>query len=108
VGMRAIFRGVERAFHPERAQGFQGDIQYELEGQRDTFRWVVRVQDGRAVAMPGSAPAPAVTLRMTVPTFGRILSQELQPGLALMEGKLGIEGDHTLAARIGSMFAPEA
>ena len=107
IGMRAVFRGVQRAFHPDRAQGFQGDIQYVLEGSRESFRWVVRVQDGRAVAGPGSAQAPAVTLRMSVPTFGRILSQELQPGLALMEGKLGIEGDHTVAARIGYIFAPE-
>jgi alkanesulfonate monooxygenase SsuD/methylene tetrahydromethanopterin reductase-like flavin-dependent oxidoreductase (luciferase family)/putative sterol carrier protein len=108
VVLQAIFRGVERSFHPDRADGFQGDIQYELSGERAAHRWVVRVHDGRAEARPGSAPAPAVTLRMSVPTFGRIVSQELQPGLALMEGKLGVEGDHTLAARIGYMFAPEA
>ena len=105
--MRAIFRAIERSFHPERADGFRGDIQYELSGQRATHRWVVSVHDGRAVSRPGSAANPAVTLRMSVPTFGRILSQELLPGLALMEGKLAVEGDHTVAARIGYMFAPE-
>jgi hypothetical protein len=108
AGMRMIFRGVERSFHPERAEGFRGDIQYEVAGERTTHRWVVSVLDGRAEARPGSAPAPAVTLRMSVPTFGRIVSQELQPGLALMEGKLAVEGNIDVAARIGTMFAPES
>ncbi len=106
AAMRAIFRAVERSFHPERADGFAGDIQYELAGRRETHVWVVRVGDGQAEARPGPAPSPAVTLRMSVPTFGRILAQELQPGLALMEGKLAVEGDHTVAARVGYMFQP--
>jgi alkanesulfonate monooxygenase SsuD/methylene tetrahydromethanopterin reductase-like flavin-dependent oxidoreductase (luciferase family)/putative sterol carrier protein len=103
--LRAIFKGMERSFRPEGAQGFTGGIQYDLSGRDGSRRWNVRVDGARAVAGPGTIPSPAVTLRMSVPTFARILSQELEPGRAFLEGKLQVEGDLYLASRLGQMFS---
>ncbi len=47
-GLRIMFKGMERAFVPEKAAGFTGEIQYELTGARNGIgEWVVRVDGGQ-------------------------------------------------------------
>jgi putative sterol carrier protein len=102
--LRTIFRGMARSFRPQGARGFTGDVQYELTGTNGVRPWTIRVEDGRAEARPGNAGSPAVLLRMDVPTFARLLSGELEPGRAFLEGKIVVEGDLSVAARLGEMF----
>ena len=78
AGLRIIFKGMERAFVPEKANGFTGEVQYELTGRATGQRdWVVRIEDGqRATAEPGARRAiPSVTFRTSVPTFARIAAR---------------------------------
>ncbi|HEX8054888.1 MAG TPA: LLM class flavin-dependent oxidoreductase [Thermoleophilaceae bacterium] len=108
VALRLVFGGMERAFVPERAEGFEGAIQYELESQRGTRRWHVEIADGRAVARPGATSDPEVTLRAQVPVFARIFARELNPAQALLAGDLAVEGDFMVAGRIGYMFGEDS
>ena len=106
TGLRLVFAGMARRFAPERAQGFEGDIAYELT-PRDggpPRRWTVSISDGRARARPGASPDPAVTFRTGLGDFVRLIGGELEPGRALMEGRLEVEGDLAIAARVGEMF----
>jgi putative sterol carrier protein len=66
--------------------------------------WTLRVRDGKASAVPGNGGSPAVLLRMALPDFARILGGELHPAAALMQGKIELEGDLRVAARLGEMF----
>jgi alkanesulfonate monooxygenase SsuD/methylene tetrahydromethanopterin reductase-like flavin-dependent oxidoreductase (luciferase family)/putative sterol carrier protein len=104
VALRAIFKGMERSFRPEGARGFTGDIQYDLTARGRTRRWTLHVAGDLAESRPGPAPSPAVTLRMGVATFGHILAGELEPGRAFLEGRIQVEGDLMVAARLGEMF----
>ena len=99
-----IFRGMERQFQPARAGGFQGEIQYVLTTARGEHPWAVDVHDARATARPGRAGSPALTMTMTVPTFARMLTGEIEPGRAWLEGSIQIDGDLPVAARLGDMF----
>ncbi len=45
-----------------------------------------------------------MTLRAEVPVFVRIVARQLQAAKAALEGDLVVEGDLTLAARLGEMF----
>ncbi len=93
-GLRIMFKGMERAFVPEKAHGFTGEIQYELTGARNGIgEWVVRVDGGQATIAPGRAAEPDVTFRMSVPVFARIAAQEIHPAKAMMEGELHVEGN---------------
>ncbi|HEX8076124.1 MAG TPA: LLM class flavin-dependent oxidoreductase [Thermoleophilaceae bacterium] len=103
-GLRIAFGGMERAFVPDKAGGFEGAVQYELQGERGLRTWHVRIEDGRAAARPGTVDDPAVTMRMSVPLFARVLAREVDPAKAMLEGKLAIEGDFNVAARLGEMF----
>ena len=108
-GLRLIFKGMERAFVPERANGFSGEVQYQLTGSNGAKEWVVRIEDGlRAVTGPGHAQNPVVTFRMSIPMFARVASQEVHPAKAMMEGDLEVHGDFEAAGRLGEMFGQDS
>jgi alkanesulfonate monooxygenase SsuD/methylene tetrahydromethanopterin reductase-like flavin-dependent oxidoreductase (luciferase family) len=106
-GLAVIFKGMERAFVPERALGFSGEIQYELGGRDGPRRWTVRIGDGRAAARRGGAAEPAVTLRASVPDFVRLSARQAFAPKLLLEGALEIEGDFALAGRLAEMFGEQ-
>jgi alkanesulfonate monooxygenase SsuD/methylene tetrahydromethanopterin reductase-like flavin-dependent oxidoreductase (luciferase family)/putative sterol carrier protein len=107
-GLRVMFKGMERAFVPEKSNGFKGEVQYELTGARNgNSEWVVRVDGERATVAPGRAANPVVTFRMSVPVFARIAAEEIHPAKAMMEGQLEVEGDFEAAARLGEMFGAD-
>jgi putative sterol carrier protein len=108
LALRVVFGGMERSFVPDRAEGFEGAIQYELRSSRGTRTWHVRVRDGRASARPGAADDPSVTLRAGVPVFARLFARELNPAKALLEGDLEVEGDFQIASKVGYMFGEDA
>jgi alkanesulfonate monooxygenase SsuD/methylene tetrahydromethanopterin reductase-like flavin-dependent oxidoreductase (luciferase family) len=108
VTQKAIFAAMARAYVPEVAAGFEGEIVYELtrssNGRRTPDVWTLRVRDGRATAVQAGGAAPAVLVRLPLPDFARIVSGELHPAAALMDGRMELEGDLRVAARLGEMF----
>jgi alkanesulfonate monooxygenase SsuD/methylene tetrahydromethanopterin reductase-like flavin-dependent oxidoreductase (luciferase family) len=106
-GLGVIFKGMERAFDPEKARGFEGEIQYELRGRDGPRSWTVRIGDGRAVVRRGPAGDAAVTLRTSVPNFVRLAAGEAFPPKLLLEGALVIEGDFAVAGRLPEMFGDQ-
>ena len=45
AGLRVIFKGMERAFVPAKANGFSGEFQYELTGRNGDREWFARAAD---------------------------------------------------------------
>jgi alkanesulfonate monooxygenase SsuD/methylene tetrahydromethanopterin reductase-like flavin-dependent oxidoreductase (luciferase family) len=103
-GLPVIFKGMERAFVPGQAKGFEGEILYELRGRDGSRSWTIRIGDGRASARRGEARDPAVTIRASVPDFVRVAAREAFPPKLLLDGTLVIEGDFAVASRLGEMF----
>jgi alkanesulfonate monooxygenase SsuD/methylene tetrahydromethanopterin reductase-like flavin-dependent oxidoreductase (luciferase family) len=108
AGLWLIFKGMERAFRPQAAQGFEGDVEYELAGRRGTEHWTVRIAGGRARARRGRAAQPAVRMCMPAATFARLAARTTSPGKELMDGVLTVEGDFAVAARLGEMFSEQS
>jgi putative sterol carrier protein len=103
-GLRLLFKGMESSFAPEAARGFSGEILYALRSSRGDRSWTVSIDGARATAEQRDAVAPVVTLRADVPVFVRIAAGQLDPGKAALDGRLEIEGDFSVAARLGEMF----
>jgi alkanesulfonate monooxygenase SsuD/methylene tetrahydromethanopterin reductase-like flavin-dependent oxidoreductase (luciferase family) len=103
-GLPAIFRGMEAALVPERAEGVAAEVQYELRGRDGVRRWVVAIHDGRAETRRGAAAEPAVTMRASVPDFVRLASREAFAPKLLLERRIEVEGDFLLAGRLDEMF----
>ena len=104
VGLRVLFTGMTQRFVPEKANGFAGELQYELRANGAVKRWVVEIDGKRARARPGTASAPRLTVRIGLADFARIAGEDLDPGKALLTGRMDLEGDFSIAARLGEMF----
>ncbi|HYW87310.1 MAG TPA: LLM class flavin-dependent oxidoreductase [Chloroflexota bacterium] len=103
-GQALIFRGMQRAFLPERAVGVRGTVQYEVRGRRGTQHWVLRIADQRLVVEQAREPRPTVTFRLPAAILARMAAGQTTAGAAAMLGKLQIEGDLKLAAKLGEML----
>jgi alkanesulfonate monooxygenase SsuD/methylene tetrahydromethanopterin reductase-like flavin-dependent oxidoreductase (luciferase family) len=107
LAQRAIFSGMARQFEPKFAYGFEGDIAYELAHHgngKPPSKWTVRVRDGSASAVPGIDGSPAITFKLSVPDFARVLAEEVEPQELMFSGRFDVEGDLALATRVPEMF----
>ena len=109
TGLKVLFGAMAQAYEPDKAAGFSGDLQYDLRrANGDLVSWTVTLGPERASARPGTASAPALTLKLGVVDFVRIAGGDLDPGKALLTGRMDIEGDLAIAARLGEMFGQPA
>jgi len=104
-GLRIVFAAMARAYRPDRAAGWTGDIRYELTDSRGRLRtWTVRCDASRARAREGAQPQPALTIKLGVADFARVAAGELNPAKALLSGRMDLEGDFAVAMRLAAMF----
>jgi hypothetical protein len=104
-GLRFVFAQMARAYRPDRAAGWTGDIRYELTRSDGVQRtWTVSCGPDGARARAGAAPDPALTIRLGVADFLRVAAGELNPVKALLSGRLDLQGDFAVAMRLASMF----
>jgi len=99
--LRLLFGELAARFAPDRAEGFTGDLQFELHGRRP---WVVSIGPGGARAWPGTAAQPALTLVLGVADLARVATGELDPVRAILDGRLDLRGDFGVAMQLGEMF----
>jgi alkanesulfonate monooxygenase SsuD/methylene tetrahydromethanopterin reductase-like flavin-dependent oxidoreductase (luciferase family)/putative sterol carrier protein len=104
-GLRMLFGAMAEAFEPDKALGFNGDLRYELRAADGSVKaWTVRIAGEHATVLPGGDGTAALTLRLALADFVRMAGRDLDPGKALLSGRLDLEGDFALAARLGEMF----
>jgi alkanesulfonate monooxygenase SsuD/methylene tetrahydromethanopterin reductase-like flavin-dependent oxidoreductase (luciferase family) len=108
IAQRAIFSGMARQFDPKFAFGFEGDIRYELrhhaDGARPPDRWTVRIRGEKAEVEQGGDGQPAVTVRLPIPDFARLVAEVADPAELFFSGRLEVEGDFQVASRLAEMF----
>jgi len=104
-GLRFVFAQLARAYRPERAAGWTGDIRYELTRSDGSARtWTVSCGADGARARAAAAPDPGLTIKLGVADFLRVAAGELDPAKALLSGRLDLEGDFAVAMRLSAMF----
>ena len=90
---------------PGFAVRFAGELQCDLRRTDGTLStWTIDTRSGRAIARSGPAEAPALTVRLTVADFVRMTAGELDPGSALLDGRLDLSGDFSVVTRLGMIF----
>jgi hypothetical protein len=109
AGLRVLFGAMAQRYVPEKGAGFTGAVQYDLRPAAGPAKvWRVEVDGRRATARPGPAADPAVTIGMALADFIRLAGQDLDPGRALLDGRMEVGGDLALVARLGEMFGQPA
>jgi SCP-2 sterol transfer family protein len=109
VGSRAVltaaFALLARRFDPLAADGFAGDVVFELRRADGRVRaWTLTVAGDSARPRRGPAPRPALRVVIGVADFARLAAGVLDPGTALLTGRLDVHGPFAVAARLGEMF----
>jgi alkanesulfonate monooxygenase SsuD/methylene tetrahydromethanopterin reductase-like flavin-dependent oxidoreductase (luciferase family) len=102
---RMVFGMMTRQFQPGKAAGFDGAIVYDL-GMTDGTRrsWAIEVHDGRARAHPGGSADAALTIRVPLADFIRVLTTAGSFYPLILDGRMTMEGDLGLANRMAEMF----
>jgi putative sterol carrier protein len=91
-------------FKPDKAQGVNAVIQYEITGEGGGS-WYAAIKDGTCTVTAGTAPSPALTITMSGQDWLDMVGGKLSGQMAFMSGKLKLKGDMGLAMKVGGMFA---
>jgi alkanesulfonate monooxygenase SsuD/methylene tetrahydromethanopterin reductase-like flavin-dependent oxidoreductase (luciferase family) len=106
---RAVFALMTSRFNAERAAGFSGSIAYRLRLANGTSRdWTIGVGNGKARVRAGASPGPTVTIDVGVPDFIKMMTGVSTALDLIAQGKLTIDGDLAVAARLGEMFGGDS
>ncbi len=105
AAQRAVFTRMTGRFDPARAGGFDGIIRYDL-GMSDGTRrcWDIRVQDGKARAGQGGGGAAALTIRVPLIDFIKVITEGGSFLPLITDGTMTLDGDLGLAGRMAEMF----
>jgi alkanesulfonate monooxygenase SsuD/methylene tetrahydromethanopterin reductase-like flavin-dependent oxidoreductase (luciferase family)/putative sterol carrier protein len=108
-GLKVLFGAMAQAYEPDKADGFRGELQYDLRrSDGEVVSWTIALGPERASVHPGTAGAPALTLKLRLADFVRLAGGDLDPGKALLTGRMDLQGDLAVAARLGEMFGRPA
>jgi putative sterol carrier protein len=66
--------------------------------------WVIAIRGENATARSGNAGDPKLTITADTAAFLRIAARDLDPGKALLNGQLTLDGDFEVAAKLAEMF----
>src|SRR5579872_6433413 len=99
-----IVEALPRFFVPEKAGTTKALIQFDLSGDQGG-RWWVKIHDGTAESGKGDpGETPNLTLLAEAGEWVKIMTGQLDPTAAFMQGKLKIKGDMGLAIKMQSLF----
>src|SRR3990170_134244 len=62
--LKNIFQGMQEAFIPEKAQGVNSTIQYDITTDEGVKSWNAKIENGTCVTSEGAASDPRLTLQL--------------------------------------------
>jgi putative sterol carrier protein len=99
-----IFAQMPEAFLAEKAGDLRATIQFNLSGEGGGD-WAVAIADGTCTIIEGQAENPELTIGMAANDFVEMITGDLQPMVAFMQGKIRLQGDTGLALKFQELFA---
>ncbi len=100
----SIFPTMASRFLPEKAEGVNAIIAFDLAGDNGGQYWL-RIADGKIDSGEGPADNPKLTIKANADDYAAVASGAMNPMQAYMSGKLKIQGDMGLAMKFMNMFA---
>lgn len=97
-----IIEQLKAKFNPEAAQGKDLVFQFMIEGYQN---YTLNVKDGTCDIVEGVSDDADVTLSLNKQNFKAMLNKELNAMMALMTGKLKIDGNPLLAMQLSQLFS---
>jgi putative sterol carrier protein len=98
-----LFSRMPKAFQPEKAQGVDAVIQFDLSGAQGG-QWVATIKDGKCAVEKGKVENPKLTLSADAVDYVGIFTGKVNPMAAFGEGKIKLKGDLGLAMKLMNFF----
>ena len=92
-----------KAFLPDKAEGVDAVIQYNLSGDQGGD-WIVTIREGACTTEKGTAENPKLTLIADATDYVNVVTGKLNPMSAFAEGKVKLKGDLGLAMKLMNFF----
>lgn len=99
-----IFAQMPEAFLADKAGDLNATFQFDLSGEGGGD-WAVTIANGQCSVVEGKSEKADVTVSMAADDFVKMISGELQPLVAFMQGKVKLQGDMNLAMKLQELFA---
>lgn len=102
--LKNIFQGMQEAFKPEKAQGVNSTIQYDIDTDGGTKTWAVTFENGTCTTSEGPASDPRLTLKVGLVDFVRLILGQADGTQLFMSGKMKLQGDMMFAMQMQGFF----
>lgn len=102
--IKSIFPEMVDRLIPEKADGVNVTIQFDLSGDNGGMFWV-KIENGAAASGEGEIDSPAMTLKADADDWYAVSTGQLNAMQAFMSGKIKIQGDMSIAMKMQTMFA---
>ena len=98
-----IFPEMVAHFKPEKADGVDAAIQFDLSGDNGGLYWL-RIVDKIVTVGEGTIDNPKMTVKGAADDYAAMAGGALNPMQAFMSGRIKIQGDMGLAMKFMNMF----
>jgi putative sterol carrier protein len=102
--LKNIFAGMQEAFRPEKAQGVNSTLQYDITTSSGTKQWSVKIENGTCTTSEGPTDDPRLTLVIGLVDFIRLILGQADGTQMFMSGKLKLQGDMMFAMQMQGFF----
>ncbi len=103
ITVQELMHRMPRAFLPDRANGVDAVVQYNLTGA-EGGDWIITIQNGECTVAEGVASNPNMTLSADAQDYKDIITGKLNAMNAFMQGKVRLAGDLNLAMKLVNFF----
>src|SRR3954453_14523546 len=103
-----IFTAMPQSFLAANAAGIDAVAEWRIAGADDQppARWQVRISGGQCTVQRDGDAKPDVVYELGAIDFIRLVAGQLEGPQLFVSGRLRVEGDLMLAARMPAMFTP--
>ncbi|MCY4018353.1 MAG: SCP2 sterol-binding domain-containing protein [Chloroflexi bacterium] len=102
--VKNIFPNMAERFLPEKADGINATILFDLSGHNGGMFWL-KISSGSIEHGEGEIAEPEMTLKASADDWHAVSTGQMNAMQAFMTGKLKILGDMSLAMKLQTMFA---
>ncbi|MFW5861940.1 MAG: SCP2 sterol-binding domain-containing protein [Spirochaetota bacterium] len=99
-----MFATLEERFQPKNAEGLDVTITYDIQGDEGGC-WTATIKDGTCVLKEERIEKPTVRLEVGAADWVDVMLGKVDAMTLLSAGKAAIEGDSSLALKLGEIFA---